>query len=111
MVLTERIVLFHDFPPYGTGIAQVLSEGLSLAPGLVVLPDPRRRIDSTDRAGIAQFAQRMAPSTCVALDADARVVYQSHGIASATAERLTSSGDIESDWRVGDRRASDQETP
>lgn len=98
MVLTERIVLFHDFPPYGTAIAQVLDAGLGLAPGIVVLPDPRRRIDPSDRRGIAQFAQRMRPSTCVALDGNARVVFTARRITQASAERLTWHGEIEPAW-------------
>ena len=32
MVLTDRIVLFHDYPPYGSDIAQVLDAGFGLAP-------------------------------------------------------------------------------
>lgn len=103
MVLTERIVLFHDFPPYGTAIAQVLDAGLGLAPGLVVLPDPRRRIDPTDRGGISRFAQRMSPSTCVALDPGAHVTFSARRITSALAERLTPAGEIEPAWRGGSR--------
>ena len=100
MVLTDRIVLFHDFPPSGSAIAQVLDAGLGLAPGLVVLPDPRRRINPADRAGIAQFALRMAPATCVALDSTARVILQARRIAGGVAERLTAAGAIEDGWRA-----------
>ena len=38
MVLTDRIMLFHDYPPYGSDIAQVLDAGFGLVPGYVVLP-------------------------------------------------------------------------
>lgn len=100
MVLTDRIVLFHDFPPSGTGIAQVLDAGLGLAPGLVVLPDPRRRINPADRIGISQFARRMEPATCVALDSTSRVILQARRIAGGVAERLTTSGAIEDGWRA-----------
>jgi hypothetical protein len=103
MVLTERIILFHDFPPFGTAIAQVLDAGLGLAPGIVVLPDPQRRIDPRDRGGISRFAQRMRPSTCVALDGNARVVFTSRRITSASAQRLTWDGDVESAWN-GEQR-------
>ena len=33
MVLTDRIVLFHDYPPYGSDIAQVLDAGLRARAG------------------------------------------------------------------------------
>ena len=98
MALTERIVLFHDFPPYGSVIAQVLDSGLALAPGIVVLPDPRRRIRVDDREGIARFAQRMAPATCVALDRQERVILRARRIETAFAERLTTDGLVESGW-------------
>jgi peptidase E len=98
MVLTERIVLFHDYPPYGSDIAQVLQAGLGLVPGLVVLPDPRRRINLAARAGIQRFARRMAPATCVAMDTGARIVLVDGHIAQADAIRLTTSGAIEHNW-------------
>ena len=98
MILTERVILFHDFPPYGSVIAQVLDSGVGLAPGIVVLPDPRRRIRTDDRTGIARFAQRMAPATCVALDRRNRLVLRARQITSAFAERLTVDGAVDASW-------------
>lgn len=98
MVLTERIVLFHDYPPYGSDIAQVLDAGFGLAPGMVVLPDPRRRIRMDDRDGIARFAQRMAPAACVAMDNGARVVFERGQLVRAAAIRLTPAGDVDREW-------------
>lgn len=98
MVLTDRVVLFHDYPPYGSDIAQVLDAGLGLVPEIVVLPDPRRRINMGARAGIQQFARRMAPATCVVMDHDARVVFRSGKIAAASAARLTTTGEVERGW-------------
>ena len=98
MVLTERIVLFHDYPPYGSDIAQVLDVGFSLAPGIVVLPDPRRRVNMNARAGIQRFARRMAPATCVAMDHGARVVFESGTLVQASGARLTTTGEVESAW-------------
>jgi hypothetical protein len=98
MALTDRIVLFHDFPPYGSDIAQILDAGLGLAPGIVVLPDPRRRVRLDDRAGIARFARRMASATCVAMDAGTRVVFERGRLIRASAARLTTSGEIEARW-------------
>lgn len=98
MVLTERVVLFHDYPPYGTAIAQVLDAGIGLAPGLVVLPDPKRRIRVDDRGGITRFAQRMAPATCLAMDRGASVFLDGDRITRANAERLTLAGDLDATW-------------
>jgi hypothetical protein len=99
MVLTDRIVLFHDYPPYGSDIAQVLDSGFGLVPGFVVLPDPRRRIDLDARVGIQRFARRMAPATCVAMDHGARLIFEGGELRHATAIRLTTTGDAERDWR------------
>jgi len=98
MLLTERIVLFHDHPPYGKAIAQVLDAGFGLAPGLVVLPDPVRRIRMDDRLGIARFAQRMAPSTCVAMGQGSRIVIEQGRLTRAAADRLAATGDVERGW-------------
>lgn len=98
MVLADRIVLFHDYPPYGSDIAQVLDAGFKRAPGLVVLPDPRRRINLSAHGGIQRFARRMAPATCVALDAGARVHIEDGRIVRASALRLTTSGEVERGW-------------
>lgn len=100
MALTDRIVLFHDFPPHETSVAEVLVEGLGLAPGIVVLPEPERRLDTADRGGIARFTQRMAPATCVALDGTGRVVVRSSRIVEAAGMRLMPTGDVEAAWRV-----------
>ena len=99
MVLTERIVLFHDYPPYGSDIAQVLDAGLGLAPGVVVLPDPKRRIKLDARTGIQRFARRMAPATCVAMDHGHRLEITDGQLTEATAQRLETSGSVEIEWR------------
>ena len=98
MVLTERIVLFHDFPPYGSDIAQVLDAGFGLVPGIVALPDAARRVRQDDRAGIARFAQRMAPATCVAMDPGARLIATKGRLTATHAARLTTEGDIDRTW-------------
>ena len=98
MVLTERIVLFHDYPPYGKDIAQVLDAGFGLAPGLVVLPDPGRRIRRDDLAGIARFAQRMAPSTCVAMGHGTQVVFENGQVTRALVDSLQTTGVLERGW-------------
>jgi len=98
MVLTDRVVLFHDYPPYGSDIAQVLDAGFGLVPGFVVLPDARRRINLDAQAGIQRFARRMAPATCVAMDHGARLIFEDGAVRSARATRLTTTGEAERDW-------------
>jgi hypothetical protein len=98
MVLTDRIVLFHDYPPYGSDIAQVLEPGAGLVSGFVVLPDARRRINLEAKFGIQQFARRMAPATCVAMDHGARLITEDDDIRFAKAIRLTTTGTAEPDW-------------
>jgi hypothetical protein len=99
MALTERIYIFHDFPPYGTGIAELLDAGLGLVRSLVVLPDPRHRLRVDDRAGISRFVQRVAPAACAAMDEGARIFVERGQVARAFDSRLTLDG------TVRDRRA------
>ncbi|HUS32344.1 MAG TPA: Type 1 glutamine amidotransferase-like domain-containing protein [Kofleriaceae bacterium] len=106
MVLTERIVLFHDYPPYGSDIAQVLDAGFAIAPGLVVLPDPHRRVNFDAKAGIQRFARRMAPATCVAMDHGSRVVFEGDKIVRANGVRLTTTGAVDLDWNGSPTRFS-----
>ena len=94
MVLTERIYLFHDFAPHGTGIAEVLDAGLGLVKDLVVLPDARRRLKLEDKAGIARFVQRVAPATCSALDAGARVFVEEGRVTRSQDLRLLPDGAV-----------------
>ncbi len=69
MALSERLVLFHDDPPQGPGASEVLDAGLGLVPGVVVLPEPERRLRIDDKDRVALMARRFAPSSCLALPA------------------------------------------
>lgn len=72
MVLTDRVVLFHDRPPEGPGNAEVLDIGLGMAPGVVALPHATKRLALDDMPRMAMFAQRFSPAMCLALDPYAR---------------------------------------
>lgn len=99
MVLTDRIVLFHDQPPYGQPIAEVLDTGLGFAPGLVALPNPRLRLHLHDSARVAHYALRFAPATCVALDHGARLeLRDGRVVAAAEAQALRSDGSVQRSW-------------
>ena len=90
MVLTERIVLFHDTPPQGRGYAEVLGRGLGLMPNVVVLPHARRRLLLDDRQRISLFARRFLPNPCIALDERCYISYFAGNLGSGM-------------WRANDR--------
>lgn len=73
MVLTSRIVLFHDSPPQGMGDPEVLDAGLDVCPGVIALPHADRRLRLDDPVRVSLFARRFAPALCVVLDRRARL--------------------------------------
>ena len=73
MVITDRVVLFHDSPARGEGDAEIFGPGFGLVPGIVPLPHARHRIALADRRRVALMARRFAPATCVGLDYSARI--------------------------------------
>ncbi|MSP25476.1 MAG: hypothetical protein EXR75_09995 [Myxococcales bacterium] len=82
MVLTDRVVLFHDSPPQGRGAAEVLDRGLGLAPGVVVLPQPETRLKLADEELVSVLARRFAPARCIAFPSRTEVtVMQTEGLA------------------------------
>jgi hypothetical protein len=99
MILTDCVVLFHDQPPFGQPIAEVLDVGLGLAPGLVVLPNPRLRLRLDDSARVSHYAQRFAPATCVALDHGARVdIRDGCVVGGSDAQLLHVDGSVDRSW-------------
>jgi hypothetical protein len=93
MVISDRLVLFHDSPPQGPGAAEILDEGLGLVSGIVPLPHPhqRLRLDDPERVGV--LARRFAPATCLALPEGASVVVREGQLERPTAEVGVLSGD------------------
>ncbi len=76
MVLTERIVLFHDSPPQGPGAAEVMDHGLGLVPGVVALPSPEERLRLDDSERVSVLAGRFAPARCLALPGGSHVRFK-----------------------------------
>ncbi len=68
MVTAERVVLFHESPPEGFGISEVLEQGLGLHHGVLPLPNPRLRLKLDDPLRVGWLARRYATEKCVALD-------------------------------------------
>jgi hypothetical protein len=76
MAISDRIVLFHDDPPQGPGVSEVLDTGLGLAPGLVALPQPetRLRLDDSDR--VQRLVKRFQPARSFAFPARAWMIWR-----------------------------------
>lgn len=99
MALTERVVLFHEDPPHGQAISEVLEAGLGLARELVVMPEPRLRLRLDDATRVGELAQRYAPSVCVAVDHGAQIwVEDGRAVRGVDAQRLDVSGQVEKGW-------------
>ena len=100
MALTERVVLFHDDPPHGQAISEVLDAGLGLAKDLVVLPEPRLRLDLEDRGRVGELAGRYAPAACIALDHGAQIwVDGGRAVRAVSAQRLDPDGSVQAGWQ------------
>ncbi len=96
MILTERIILFHDSPPQGFGNAETLENGLGLVRGLVVLPDARHRLRLDDSVRAALLARRFSPAVCVPLDEGSGLVGDGQRWSSrASTIRIASDGTTE----------------
>ena len=95
MVICERIVLFHDNPPWGPGNAEVLDLGLGLVRGVVPLPHAKRRLRLSDPQRVWMFARRFAPDVCLPLDDNGRAdLREGLLVGPPTAPRLTIDGRV-----------------
>lgn len=75
MVLTDRILLFHDSPPQGPGDAEIHGPGFGVAPAVACLPHASTRLDLEDAARVALLARRVGASgRAVALDDGQRIL-------------------------------------
>jgi len=74
MAISERVVLFHDDPPQGPGASELLDEGLGLAPGVVVFPEPEERLKLDRQERIELLARRFAPALCLGFPPRSRVI-------------------------------------
>jgi hypothetical protein len=85
MVVSERIVLFHDSPPQGRGASEVLDEGLGLVPDIVMLPAPETRLRLNDPERVSLLARRFDPVYCLAFPAGAHVIVRDGRIIGSSA--------------------------
>lgn len=79
MALTDRVVLFYDFAPQGSGAPEMYGPGIGRLPGIAVLPHARRRLNLDDRERTSRLARRFADHSMLLLDDGARLTFE-HGV-------------------------------
>ncbi|MAE76300.1 MAG: hypothetical protein CMJ85_05470 [Planctomycetes bacterium] len=95
MVLSERIVLFHDSPPQGAGNPEVLGPGLGMVRGVVPLPHAASRLNLEDPGRVALFARRFAPDICAALEPGSKLLQDGEAWSGEATRRLAPTGSLE----------------
>ncbi len=96
MVLTPRVVLFHDRLPGGSARPEILGYGLSRLPGIALFPDARIRLDLGDRQSVAELSGRVHPDRAVLLDRGDMVQWDGRAWSAPDGIRLlTGDGDVE----------------
>jgi hypothetical protein len=76
MVLTERVVLFHDDAPQGGLLREVLDEGFGLVDDIIVFPEPERRLAIEKTARTIHLVRRFAPAHCALLPESSHLVFE-----------------------------------
>lgn len=95
MVLSERVVLFHDRTPLGRRDPELLGDGLGLIPGFVFLPDALHRLRPKAKTQTGIFNRRFAPARCVTLDSGALLHLQDGRVCEARGVRcLSAAGEM-----------------
>ncbi|MEQ8205474.1 MAG: hypothetical protein RIA65_04800 [Woeseia sp.] len=96
MILSDRIVLFHDRLPQGRRGAELLGPGAGLLPGYVFMPDARRRLRTKDEVRIGLMSRRFSPASCITLDSGAQLRFSGRELKSSElARRMTNDGLLE----------------
>lgn len=76
MAMTERIVLFHDDPPWGRGNPIILAPGFGLCRGIVALPHAHRRLRLDRPTRLRLWHERFEPLQCLAFDDGAWLIFR-----------------------------------
>lgn len=109
MAVSERVVLFHDDPPQGPGVSEVLDAGLGLVPSAVFFPEPEKRLRLADKERMHRLHRRFAPAQCVVLPARSRVTFREGELTSPEGVlKIRPSGDV-AVLEPERRRAQDRE--
>ncbi len=88
MVCGGRVVLFHESPPEGAGISEVLEMGLQLYEGVLPLPNPKLRLKLDSAFRVGWMSRRHAPLKLVAFDQGELVSFETKSV----------DGEIQSRW-------------
>ncbi|NNF51081.1 MAG: type 1 glutamine amidotransferase-like domain-containing protein [Gammaproteobacteria bacterium] len=95
MVMTDRLVLFHDRAPQGRREPELMDVGLARAPRLVALPAASQRLDLAQKDHLALMARRFAPASCLALDENDWIAWSNERLlATRGARRIRRSGSL-----------------
>ncbi len=95
MVLSDKVVLFHDNTPQGDRDAEVFDSGLGILNDCVFLPDAKHRLTLSDKIRVALFSRRFAPAACLTLDSGSMLRYRNLRIVAAEGvRRLSRSGTL-----------------
>lgn len=100
MTLTERVIVYHDSPPWGPGNAEVFDSGLGMVRDLVALPDASSRMRLDDAERVRRFATRFAPACCLTLDEPDVVTLSPEGMTAGPGVRR-----LDPDGTVGEAAA------
>lgn len=93
MVLSDKVVLFHDNTPQGNRDAELFDSGLGIVNEFVFLPDARHRLRLSDKIRVALFCRRFAPAACLTLDSGSLLRFKDGRIVAAEGvRRLSRSG-------------------
>lgn len=99
MVTGERVILFHEDPPQGEPVNEVLEPGLGLHKGIVPLPSPRHRLKLQDPAKVSWLAQRQLPYRSIALESGSYVYFEGERFHGAHGTQwLKTDGTVSPEW-------------
>lgn len=68
MLMTERVLLYHDRTAYGPGTAEFLDHGFGLLRNTVFLPHARERLDLDNPLNLTVLAHRLMPRRVIGLE-------------------------------------------
>ena len=93
MVLSDKVVLFHDNTPQDNRDPELFDSGLGIVNEFVFLPDARHRLRLSDKIRVALFCRRFAPAACLTLDSGSLLRFKDGRIVAAEGvRRLSRSG-------------------
>lgn len=87
MVLTDRIVLFHERMPQGRRDAEIMCRGMAIVPDTVLLPNASGRLKLRDSLRIGLFDRRFSPANCVTLDNGSYLLFEGETLRDSGAAR------------------------